>query len=420
MGKFGRWAIALALGMQVAVVGLSPASHSAVAAQMDYYAPWGVSALATDRLTPNKVYVHDMLRIGDRMYVAGAFENVVKRKYRSQPIKQSFLAAFDAASGAFISSFAPVLDHPAYALKQHPSGALLVGGEFTSVNGAARAGLVALDPLTGATDLSFTTTMFYSTTTRPMVKAITFAGDRIYVGGSFNGARNGSASLTRKNLLRVQFDGTLDPSWTANITGGGVWDLETSTDEQRVFVGGRFNAVNGSYRAGLAMIGVDGVVSPAFSHWSEVGAYCYSGYPGCYLIYDLDVENGQLVVAGAEHFVSVFDDTTGARQWMAPEPHDTQAVLFDGDNVWVSRHGSSGATGLWYARNRHTGATTLSTNAITPSSGEGGFAFAHGVNGCVWFGGTLATLDITAVAGATRVEANHLAFACPSGTPVPG
>ncbi|MGL5808709.1 MAG: delta-60 repeat domain-containing protein [Nocardioides sp.] len=412
--------LAMMLCVNTLAPGLTAPGGATVATRMDYYAPWGVSGLAVDRLTPNPVYVHDILRIGDRIYVAGAFENVVKRKQRSQPIAQSFLAAFDAANGKFVSDFTPVLDHPAYALKRHPTtGALLVGGEFTQVNGQGRSGIVALDPTTGATDTRFRTDMFFTSTTRAMVKGITVADGRIYLGGSFNGARDGTSAITRRNLVRVALDGTVDPGFSVDVTGGGIWDLETSTDGQRIFAGGRFNAVNGSYRAGLAMIGVDGAVSSAYSQWQEVGPYCYPGYPGCFLIYDLDVDNGQLAVAGAEHFVAVMDDTTGARQWLVDEGHDGQAAMFDGDDVWLARHGSANSTGLWYARNRDSGSLTLSTATIGPAKGEGGFAFERGVDGCTWMGGRLGRWDLTDVAGASKVQANHLLLACPAGTAIP-
>lgn len=392
------------------------------ATDYEFYARWGVSGLTQDRQTNNRVYVHDITQIGTRVYVAGNFLNVVKRGHRDQPIPQSFLAAFDAASGAFIPSFRPVLDHPAYTVMEHPTThAVVVGGEFTKVNGMTRRGIVALNPVTGATDPSFATQVFGTSDQRGMVKGIATNGSRIFVGGSFNGGGDGTRILHQHNLLKVGLKGGIYLGWRHDVTGGGIWDVAVSTDRKRVIAAGRFDAVDGHARPGLAMLtGPNpGTLHPAFAHWNAVGAYCFPRYPGCLLNYDIDVDGGELAVAGAEHYVAVFDDTTGERKWVLRESNDTQAVMFQGNDLWLSRHGRSQPNGLYYARDRHTSGYTVSTFAQTPGSGPGGFAFAPGVNGCVWFGGAVGALDLADVPGSGKAEANHLGFMCPAGTSVP-
>ncbi|MEZ5340537.1 MAG: hypothetical protein R2706_03555 [Acidimicrobiales bacterium] len=116
----------------------------------------GASPLATDRQTRNNIYVYEIENINGIVYVGGALQQVVHRDSPDQPIDQPFIAAFDAASGDPVATFRPVLDHPVYAITEHPTtGAIIVGGEFTMVNGQPQTGLVALDPLTGATDTSY-------------------------------------------------------------------------------------------------------------------------------------------------------------------------------------------------------------------------------------------------------------------------
>ncbi len=61
------------------------------------------------------------------------------------------LVSFNAATGAVYASFQPTFDAPVRALEYDPvAGALFVGGNFTTVNGQPRSGLVKLDATTGA------------------------------------------------------------------------------------------------------------------------------------------------------------------------------------------------------------------------------------------------------------------------------
>jgi len=112
-------------------------------------AQWGVVGVGASN-NAAKALVWDFLEIGNRIYVAGMFTGVQKDQ-ASAPIAQPYIAAFYRETGVFIASFAPKLDRAVYALAKSPDGKLLAGGEFTSVNGVARTGLVKLDPNTGQT-----------------------------------------------------------------------------------------------------------------------------------------------------------------------------------------------------------------------------------------------------------------------------
>lgn len=417
--------LAIVVSAIVVVLGtltIAPSVAGAAENNWEFYGAWGVTDLASDRQTRNNIYVYEIENINGTVYIGGAFQKVVHRDSPNQPIDQAFLVAFDAASGDIISSFRPDIDHPVYAISEHPiTGSILVGGEFTRVNGVERTALVALDPVTGETDTSFGGFVKRNGGNwRAIVRGIDDDGSNIYVGGSFGRAKGAGGSYARTNVAKFDWSGRVDPVWNVNVSGGGIWDLVLSTDEQRVIFGGLLNRVNGISRPGLAMVGANGggVLTSAFPNWQSVSPYCYTGYPGCILVYDLDVQNGRVLVAAAEHFSSLHDDTTGQRLHMWPESNDTQAGLLDGNRVWRTRHGSDNTTGMYYAHdlNSH---QPLVTTVGRVATGAGGFEIEKGESDCVWIGGAIGGMDLATIPGSQKVATHHVGFMCPAGTQVP-
>ena len=111
--------------------------------------PWQVTNLNQGQ-TALRSYVLGFAEYGNTIFVGGKFREV-QHGPGGAKVAQSYLAAFDKNTGAFIPSFAPVINGPVHELKTTPDGKLIVAGEFTTVNGAATTGLVALNPTTGAT-----------------------------------------------------------------------------------------------------------------------------------------------------------------------------------------------------------------------------------------------------------------------------
>lgn len=385
------------------------------------YAPWGVTNLTSDRQTRNRIYVYDIENINGVVYVGGAFQEVVHRDSPNKPIEQPFLVAFDAASGDIVSSFRPQLNHPVYAILEHPvTGSVIVGGEFTEVNGRARNGIVALDPETGATDTRFKTRVGLGTTRRAVVRGLDTDGTSIYVGGGFNRAYDTIKTIGCSNLVKTNLSGITDTSWPPSVAGGGVWAVALSTDQDRVVVGGRFNRIDGVSRPGVGMVAASGsgALTNTFTSWGQVAPYCYGGYPGCIFVYDLDVADGKVLITGAEHFSSLHDDGTGTRLKLWAETNDTQAgLLFEG-RAWVVRHGRDNTTSVWHAYDLDDYTVSVNPRGRI-SSGAGGFAYEPGANSCVWMGGTIGAMDLKSTPGTSKVGVYNVGFMCPPGTPVP-
>ena len=121
--------------------------------------------------------VYAVEQLAGTMYMGGNFQ-VVANSARTQTFSRSNIVAFDASSGA-IASFNPQFNGAVWAIEAVGSS-VYVGGEFTSVNGVARRGLVKLDATTGAIDNTFQPTIKSGNVTE-----IRSVGGRLIIGGSF-------------------------------------------------------------------------------------------------------------------------------------------------------------------------------------------------------------------------------------------
>ena len=124
------------------------------------------------------------------------------------PIVQPFLAAFDRASGDWISSFRPTLDGRVWDMAFTPDGKVIIGGDFTNVNGVPNtAGLAKIDPVTGQVDTSFTANLrrVDSSGYRAVVRTMDIQDGFLYFGGRFNKLTGGTwGEITVSNAAKVQ------------------------------------------------------------------------------------------------------------------------------------------------------------------------------------------------------------------------
>jgi hypothetical protein len=107
--------------------------------------------------------------------------------------------------------------------------------------------------------------------TNGKVYAVIRSGDYIYVGGKFTRVRSaasGGQSFAATNLARFRADtGVGDASWTPDVTGE---DMTVTTvyalaeADGKIFVGGKFGAVDGAARRNLAAVSpTTGAVDPS-------------------------------------------------------------------------------------------------------------------------------------------------------------
>ena len=228
--------------------GLPAAPRPVLPSSVPQHLDWGVRNVRIASDDPDSMGnspVLGLAQIGNTLYVGGKFQTV-QHFSTGATAHQPWLAAFDIRSGNWISSFHPTLDGAVFDLIAAPDGTLLVGGNFTNINGAAHtAGLAKLDPATGAVvvgwNVSLTGARFGEQ--HAYARSLDVRGPWVYVAGGFNGVDGGpsSTALAAGGAARVSLaDGTPDITWHPFFDFAPS-DIIASADGNRVYVAGAFN-----------------------------------------------------------------------------------------------------------------------------------------------------------------------------------
>ncbi len=220
-------------------------------------ATWGVTGLANGRSGELNTEVQDFAQVGDRVFVGGNFRSV-RNHSTGQSTEQSYLAAFDVGTGAWISGFRPTFNGQIKALAALPDGRLAVGGEFDRVNGEVHAGAVVLDATTGAVEPGFDLQVENRISAGVLsVRSLSVQDDWLYLGGSFTHLTGGSDQnpVHAQHTGRVSVaDGTPDRGWNPWFRGT-VVAIDASERGDRVYAAGYFENMGAdatrAYRAAI-------------------------------------------------------------------------------------------------------------------------------------------------------------------------
>jgi hypothetical protein len=201
-------------------------------------------------------------QIGTTIYAGGSFTSV-KNAGAAAWSARGYLIAYDQATGAIRTGFAPVLDNAVQALAVGPNGKLIVGGNFGTVNGVARKNLVQLDPLTGAT-----VTGFAGRADGGLVRRTVVVGNHLYVAGAFhtiNGTQH--SLLARLNATT----GAVDPAFQIDASVARqdselVWSMAVSPDGGTLVAVGNFTTVNTLSRNQVVLVDLTPAV-PRVAGW---------------------------------------------------------------------------------------------------------------------------------------------------------
>jgi len=383
--------------------------------------PWGVTGIVGTANELN-MEVETFAQIGNVMYVGGGFQYVQKgaNPAPADKIAQPWLAAFDVNTGAWISSFRPALNNRVWDLQATPDGKLVVGGEFTTVNGATGStGITELDPITGAKVSTWNASVEYINTEvgnpGPQVKAIDYQDGWLYIGGRFNRVTGGTpvrgpVTVGRAARLRVS-DGQPDGTWKPNFDGS-VIELDASARGDRVYFTGYFDNVNGvpSPKLGVVSTAAGAPVVTGLAPWqvstgSQIGGLHDTRYQQAIK------EDGNYVwQGGSQHILSQYnrDDYARMSSNITRAGGDIQTIAIYNGVVYASCHcGNYAYSGTYNYSNpipdasdvhniKYIGAWDEVTGAYLPDfypgalatrSGIGGWELTPDSNGCLWFGG---------------------------------
>jgi uncharacterized delta-60 repeat protein len=141
-------------------------------------------------------------------------------------------------------------------LALQPDGKVLIGGSFTAVSGTNCNGIARLNT-NGTLDVTFNTGNGLS---NGVVNALGVQSTgAVIVGGSFTGI-NG---VSRNSLARLNSDGSVDTAFNAGLQDGGVVALIVTPQDQ-IVIGGTFTSINGYSRSGIVRLNSDGSVDATF------------------------------------------------------------------------------------------------------------------------------------------------------------
>ena len=206
----------------------------------------------------------------DGKAIIGGDFNLINNVSRSNPARVN-------ADGSLDTTFNPGsgFDVAPSKIVVQSDGKILVGGSFTSLNGAARIGIVRLNS-DGSLDNGFTAVLM----TNAIVNSIALRADgKIYVGGFFSSV-NGQ---TRNGIALLNTDGTLDASFNPAFGSSTINSIAVQTDG-KVLVGGSFSGVNGFNRSNLVRLNADGTLDSTFNAGSIS------------TVKQVEVQNGKYVV----------------------------------------------------------------------------------------------------------------------------
>lgn len=185
---------------------------------------------------------------GNTVYVTGSFTKA--RPPGVAPggpgeIDANNVFAFDITTGNPVTNFTHSFDGQGLIVRVTPDGkTVYFGGDFTAVDGQARAHVASFDVATGAM-------LDWAPRTDGQVRGFAFAGDTVYVGGNFRS----SGGVPRSELAAWNTTSKSITPWAPSAAGDGfVWDMVTSPDSSRIIIGGSFTTLNGAAAYGMASI----------------------------------------------------------------------------------------------------------------------------------------------------------------------
>ncbi|MEM6321521.1 MAG: delta-60 repeat domain-containing protein, partial [Bacteroidota bacterium] len=135
-------------------------------------------------------------------------------------------------------------------------GKVLIGGDFTTVNGTSRARIARLNA-DGSLDTSFDP----GSGTNGDVQSVAVQSDgKVLIGGFFTTV-DGTG---RRRIARLNADGSLDTSFDPGSgTNATVQSVAVQSDG-KVLIGGDFTSVDGTSRNSIARLNADGSLDTSF------------------------------------------------------------------------------------------------------------------------------------------------------------
>lgn len=215
-----------------------------------------------------------------KVLLGGNFTNVngMSRNYFARLNNDGSLdTAFNPGTGA---------NNTVFAIALQPDGKVLLGGSFTTINGTSRRAIARLNS-DGTLDTTFNPGS--GTVPNEYVRALALQPDgKVLLGGGFT-AING---VNRRNVARLNSDGSLDSTFNPGTGANNAVNALALQPDGRVLLGGVFTSVNDISHNLIARLNSDGSLDTTFNP-SVTGAF--QNVP----VYGLALQpNGNILLGG--------------------------------------------------------------------------------------------------------------------------
>ena len=190
------------------------------------------------------------LQTDGKLVVGGAFTAVDSSSARYHLARLFSDGSLDStffASGSGVSS-------TVWSLAVQTDGRIVIGGDFTSINGTARTRISRLNA-NGTVDGSFLPT---NTINGSVMALAVQTNNAVIIGGSFS-----QGTFPSWNA-RLNADGTTDNAFSS-YPNGAVYAIAIQTDG-KIVIGGAFTTVNGAARYRIARLNTDGSLDNTFQN----------------------------------------------------------------------------------------------------------------------------------------------------------
>ncbi len=157
------------------------------------------------------------------------------------------------------------LQNTVFSIALQTDGKIIVGGNYFVIGSTPQQNNIARLNANGTLDSTFA----IGSGADNQVQGVAVQPDgKILVGGSFANF-NGT---TQNQIVRLNVDGSFDPSFTASITGSsGVWTIKLQPDG-KILLGGAVGFVNGINRRGIARLNANGSLDSFYPMGGAGGA----------------------------------------------------------------------------------------------------------------------------------------------------
>jgi uncharacterized delta-60 repeat protein len=243
------------------------------------------------------------------------------------------IARLDAVTG-LADAFDPNANGTVLAITMQPDGKILVVGNFDTsqgqitIGGQTRNYVARLDPATGAADS-------FNPNSSNTVRSIALqADDKILIAGDFSNV----GAVTRTHIARLETDGRLDRTLNLNMIGPltSFVNAIAVQPDGKLLIGGTFTAVLGVARKNIARLNTDGTLDTAFDPNANNEVDTIAVQPdGKILVGGFFNQNiGATTIGGqTRNYIARLDATTGSADSFNPNANNlvrSIAVQSDG------------------------------------------------------------------------------------------